>query len=166
MRPQVVILDAEPVVRFTIAAILDRAGYNVVQTDDPICVLNLLKHGMPALVICDAALPDITCSEAIRLFRHYRPEIALLMLSCEPSYEIMTCCRREDCDFFLKPFKAAQFKMKVQSVLGRRSSQTMPPTAPRRVAALRLIRQFQQQPPHTMRHQAEDERGAQFLEVL
>jgi DNA-binding response OmpR family regulator len=130
VRPQIVILDADPVVRFTVGAILDRTGYDVVQTDDPICVGNLLKHGMPSLVICDAVLPDITCGEAIRLFRHYRPEIALLMLSCEPSYEIMMRCRREDCDFFLKPFKAAQLKTKVSSVLARRSSHAVLQTAP------------------------------------
>jgi DNA-binding response OmpR family regulator len=130
VRRQIVILDAEPVVRFTVGAILDRAGYDVVRTDDPICVVNLLKHGTPSLVICDAALPDITCSEAIRLFRHYRPEIAILILSCEPSYEIVMRCRREDCDFFLKPFKAAQFKTKVSSVLRQRSSHAIPETVP------------------------------------
>lgn len=42
---KIVIVDAEPVVRSPVAAIMQSDGYEVIQTDDPKAVLEIIKAG-------------------------------------------------------------------------------------------------------------------------
>src|SRR5436305_419572 len=59
-RPTIVVLDAEPVVRSAVVEILQHDGYEVLPTDDPDAIIQIVKSHRPALVITNVALPGIS----------------------------------------------------------------------------------------------------------
>jgi hypothetical protein len=59
-------------------------GYEVMQTDDPVTVLEIVKLGTPALIITNVSLPGITAHKAMNIFELYAP--------VECSFATCECC--------------------------------------------------------------------------
>ena len=119
MGARIVVIDAEPVVRFTVAAILEREGYEVTQTDDPLRGAELIRLERPALLITEVCLPQVTCHEVLHLYREHMPDLPVLILSALPDYEVVRRCREQgNIELFRKPFKASQLRERVRAMLG------------------------------------------------
>jgi DNA-binding NtrC family response regulator len=116
---RIVIIDAEPVVRATIAAIMKSDGYDVVlQTDDPKAVLEIVHSEPPALIITNVALPGISGHDAMQLFKQHSPEVPVLMITGLPDVDVIREWKSEPgFGIFPKPFRAADLKAKVREMI-------------------------------------------------
>ena len=118
MGAKIVIVDAEPIVRDTIASILKADGYEVTQTDNPMAVIELIKTDPPALIITNVALPGITGHDAMRLFKQCSPNTPVLMVPGVPQSDLIAEWKgRDGFDIFPKPFQAGDLRVKVREML-------------------------------------------------
>ena len=63
---RIVIVDAEPVVRQCVVEILQSEGYEVLPTDNPDRVVDILNGIPPSLVITNVSLPGISGHSLLR----------------------------------------------------------------------------------------------------
>ena len=118
MPTRIVVLDAEPVVRSTIAAILRHGGYTVEPIETVEIALELVENAPPDLLLTNVYLPDMTGMEAMRRLREICPELRILMVSGMPDSEVIRqwICK-DGVDTFPKPFAAQQLLEKVREML-------------------------------------------------
>jgi DNA-binding response OmpR family regulator len=118
MPGRVMVLDAEPVVRSTIADILTRGGYAV----EPVATLDLalesIRQERPALLLTNVYLPGVTGRDAVRRVKEACPELPVLMVSGLPDEDVIhQWAGKNGFDTFPKPFTAQELIDKVRSIL-------------------------------------------------
>ena len=119
--PRIVILDAEPVVRSVVTAILERDGYTVEQASTLPMALDVVKKKQTDLVLTNVYLPGITGRDAMEMIKNACPNIPVLMVSGLPDSEVIEeWAGSTGFDTFPKPFAAQDLLDKVHSILGKR----------------------------------------------
>jgi DNA-binding response OmpR family regulator len=118
MARRLMVLDAEPMVRSTIADILTRGGYAV----EPVATFDLalesIRQDAPALLLTNVYLPGITGRYAIRLLKEACPGLPVLMVSGLPDDDVIQqWTGKYGFDTFPKPFTAQELIDKVRSIL-------------------------------------------------
>jgi DNA-binding response OmpR family regulator len=112
------VLDAEPVVRSTIADILTRGGYAVEPVGTLDMALESIRQERQALLLTNVYLPGITGRDAIRLLKDVCPELLILMVSGLPDEDVIhRWAGKHGFDTFPKPFTAQELIDKVRSIL-------------------------------------------------
>ena len=117
-KPDIVVVDGEPVVRSVVAKILERAGYVVHATPSIDDALHVCKITQPGLVLTNVLLPGITGHEAMKLLRSQCPGTPVLMMSGVPDSDVIQQWALEKgFDVFPKPFHPDELLAKVESVM-------------------------------------------------
>ena len=118
MAPRIVIIDAEPEVRKIVATIIENDGYEVMQTDDPRVIVEIVKESPPALIITNVALHGMSGHEALKIFKQHAPGVPVLMIPGLPDEGVIRDWRHEPgFEIFPKPFRAADLRAKVREIL-------------------------------------------------
>jgi DNA-binding NtrC family response regulator len=114
----ILIVDAEPVVRSVITAILQSGGYAVLESDNVQQGLDILKTAPVDLLMTNVNLPGISGADAMSVFKGVRPDLKVLMIAGVPDDQVI---REWVCDHhfqvFPKPFSAGHLLQKVHSLL-------------------------------------------------
>jgi len=120
MSARIVVLDAEPVVRSVVAAILERGGYTVQATETVEAAVEIVNRHPPDLLLTNVYLPGMTGRDAMRLLKAMRPELRVLMVSGLPDEDVIhDWAGRADFDTFPKPFSADELLEKVGTLLAK-----------------------------------------------
>jgi CheY-like chemotaxis protein len=77
----VLVIDDDPMVRYTVLAILRRAGYEVHLAEDGLKGLKTFRSRRPDLVITDIVMPVKEGLDTIRLIREWRPDTKIIAFS-------------------------------------------------------------------------------------
>jgi DNA-binding NtrC family response regulator len=119
---RIVILDAEPVVRTVVSAILKRDGYTVEQAATVPAALEVVKQKRTDLLLTNVYLPGMTGREAVQMFKKAYPELPVLIVSGLPDNDlIQEWAGTVGFDTFPKPFAAQELLDKVHSMLDGRA---------------------------------------------
>lgn len=90
-RGRVLIVDDQPEVRQSLALILRRAGYEVVDGEDGETGIQAIRSGdnplMVDVIICDVLMPRINGMEAVKYFRSQFPSVPVIVLTGHPEVE-------------------------------------------------------------------------------
>ena len=81
MTKNILLVDDEPDVTFTIKNILEDSGYNVDSFNDPILALNYYKVNFYALVILDIKMPTMDGFELYTKIREKDPKVKICFLT-------------------------------------------------------------------------------------
>lgn len=79
--PKILVIDDDPIVRNTIARILNRAGYDLLVAPDGRQGLALFESEYPEVVITDLIMPEKEGIETIREIRGMRPDAKIIAIS-------------------------------------------------------------------------------------
>jgi DNA-binding NtrC family response regulator len=116
---RIVILDAEPVVRSVVTAILQRDGYTVEQAEDVPAALHMVKSKTTDLLLTNVYLPGITGREAVQIIKEACPKLPVLVVSGLPDSDVLEeWAGTVGFDTFPKPFAAKELLDKVHAMLG------------------------------------------------
>lgn len=118
MKQTILILDAEPVVRSVVTAILSRDGYEVLTAATLPEAANLAREHTPDLLMTNVSIPGSTGRDAARFIKSLCPNLRILIVAGLPDHEEV----REEfgcggLDYFPKPFTAGALIEKVRQVL-------------------------------------------------
>ena len=116
--PRILILDAEPVVRSVVAAILEHGGYKVDQAATVPAALDMVERRQTDLLLTNVYLPGMTGRQAVDMFKRTYPELPVLMVSGLPDSDVIEeWVGQPGFDTFPKPFGAQELLDKVHSIL-------------------------------------------------
>jgi CheY-like chemotaxis protein len=123
------VIDDEPLVRDTLRAILERAGYSVLLAQSGSQALDLLRLNPGGLdaVLLDMTMPDMDGRETLGALRGLEPELPVLLLSGHSEQDIKRAFSADElAGFLLKPFSSADLLSSVARALspGERSSRS------------------------------------------
>ena len=83
---EILLVDDEPDVTYTIKNILEDSGYNVDSFNDPILALNYYKVNFYALVILDIKMPTMDGFELYTKIREKDPKVKICFLTASEMY--------------------------------------------------------------------------------
>ena len=78
---RILLVDDEPVLRYTVGMILKKEGYDVATADDGYDALAQLRHTVPDIIISDLNMPRMSGFELLRIVRIRFPHIPLIAMS-------------------------------------------------------------------------------------
>lgn len=120
---RVLVIDDDPLVRATLRAILDGAGYEVVLASDGLDGLAEFRRQRADLVITDIVMPDMEGIETIRQLRAQKPPVPILAISGGGRGVSLDYLRMAEqlgaTESLSKPFEADDFLAAVERCLGR-----------------------------------------------
>jgi len=111
------VVDDEPVISQTLAAILNRAGFEAHAFDHPEKALAARAQMAPDLLISDVMMPEMTGVELAILFRKAQPECKILLFSGQAATADLLQNTREqgyDFDLLAKPVHPADLLAKLR----------------------------------------------------
>ncbi len=123
--PRLLIVDDEQHMCDVCSRTLQRAGYDVLATNDPLIAIEALSNGQHFdLLLTDIKMPAMSGLDLARIAREKDPEIAIIIMTGYASLEnLHQSVRRGVADFLAKPFELEQLRLAVDQALHKRAMQ-------------------------------------------
>lgn len=121
---RVLIVEDSPDLRFTLAAIVRREGYQVLEAGAGGEAVDLLHQQIVGLVYLDIGLPDGNGISLIREIREIAPDADIVMLTGRNDADsAVRSLKAGAVDYILKPFDLIEFKHSLARIMqGRRAA--------------------------------------------
>ncbi|KAA6464859.1 response regulator [Acidobacteria bacterium AB60] len=138
LRPLVLVVDDEPLIAQTLAAIMDSRGYAVLTASDGLEALEICALMPPELLIADVSMPVMNGFDLAIEVKRLAPDCEIIFFSGQPG--VPGLCRElgepgRDCVVLLKPVHPADLLEQAREVL-RRRGRILQPTALSRTQSL------------------------------
>ena len=130
-RPLVLVVDDEPLITVTLAAILNAKGCAVLTAQDPAEALEISALMPPELLITDVAMPGMNGFDLAIAVKKIAPDCEVIFFSGHLDIAEMTTKLgdNEDCIMLIKPVHPADLIERVHEVLKRRGRALRSPKA-------------------------------------
>jgi len=117
----ILIIDDEPVLRRSLARILQQAGLDVTTAASGHEGLAFLKHQTFDLVYLDIRMPDMNGLEVLKAIHSKYPEVDVVLFTAQPDMNsAVEALRHGAIDYLLKPLHPQSFLDRTSVILGRR----------------------------------------------
>lgn len=130
--PRVIVVDDEPSVRNIVRRMLEPAGYDVIEAEDPLDACAAIDPSGPLdLLISDFQMPTLTGDEVARRFRAAKPDVKVLYITGYADALFDERATMWDGEAFLeKPFSRQGLIEAVSLLLFGSVNHELPPAAP------------------------------------
>lgn len=122
---KILVADDEKTLRLLIAGTLEIGNYNILEANNGIMALEMIKRERPDLVILDVMMPGMTGYEVCKNIKT-NPEfkdIKILILTAKGQQSDKEAAWEAMADFYLsKPFSPVQLLSMVEEILNKRVS--------------------------------------------
>jgi DNA-binding NtrC family response regulator len=115
----VFVVDDEPIIRDTLAAILNHEGYEAIPFGDGAMALSAADVRSPDLLITDVLMPDMNGVDLAIHFENLYPECKVLLLSsAAATLDLLAdaCLRGYDFELLAKPLQPVELLEKLQAL--------------------------------------------------
>ncbi len=85
--PVVLVVDDDKLIRWSVSAVLGRAGYCVVEASSAAEGLAAVRRAAPDLVLLDVSLPDADGFAVLTAIRRSHPKLPVLMMTADATSE-------------------------------------------------------------------------------
>ncbi len=121
MSTKILVVDDKQMMRDSVGATLQRAGYQVVTTAEGSAALNLLGKHRPAAVITDLKMPEMDGLELLSRLRQADDSLPVILMTAYGSIEEAVQAMKDGAfDFIQKPFEGEQLVMTVRRAVEHR----------------------------------------------
>jgi CheY-like chemotaxis protein len=117
---KIVVCEDEPIAQKVIVAMLRGSGHELYTADDGLQGLELVERERPALLVTDVSMPGLTgleLADAVRARPALQHVRVILVSAFAQRTEIEEGCRHGVADYITKPFKASEFRARIERVL-------------------------------------------------
>ncbi|MGH7255403.1 MAG: response regulator [Nitrospirales bacterium] len=127
---RVLVVDDESDIRKVVRMTLEKAGYDVLESEDGKQAIEVINQGenrlMLDVIICDIRMPSINGLEAIAYFQKEYPNVKLIVLTGFPDVDMATSFLRKGVvDYLIKPVEGEKLKASVAKAMDLRSIHTL-----------------------------------------
>ena len=121
MSTKVLVVDDKQMMRDSVSATLQRAGYQVIAVADGNAVLAALTRHRPAAVITDLKMPEMDGLELLSRLRTADDQLPVLIMTAYGSIDTAVMAMKDGAfDFIQKPFKGDQLVLGVRRAVEHR----------------------------------------------
>jgi DNA-binding NtrC family response regulator len=121
MNPKVLVVDDKQMMRDSVGATLQRAGYQVIAAGDGATALTLLARHRPAAVITDLKMPEMDGLELLGRLKQADDQLPIILMTAYGSINDAVRAMKEGAfDFIQKPFEGDQLIMVVRRAVDHR----------------------------------------------
>jgi two-component system, NtrC family, response regulator HydG len=118
MKPKVMVVDDEPVIRELVGTSLGAAGYEVIEAADATALRSFFGGLQPDVVLLDLKLPDADGLTLLPQLKKNWPEAEVIVLTGHGSIETAVEATKRGAYYFQqKPFDASTLKLQVERAL-------------------------------------------------
>jgi DNA-binding NtrC family response regulator len=118
MKPKVMIVDDEAVIREFVRTTLEKSGHEVVEAEDGATLKAALEGPAPDVVLLDLKLPDSDGLTLLPLVKKGWPDSEVIVLTGHGSIEVAVEATKRGAYYFQsKPFDGATLKLQVERAL-------------------------------------------------
>lgn len=123
---RILVVDDEPKIVEVVVSYLENSGFDVSSAGNGKQALDMCSKAMPALIILDLMLPDISGEEVCRTLRK-KSRVPIIMLTAKvEENSILEGLKIGADDYITKPFSPKQLVARVLAVLRRSDSEIAP----------------------------------------
>ena len=122
----ILIVEDEPSIAEVVSLYLRRASYSVLVAQDGLIAQDLLKRGLPDLVILDIMLPKLDGFELVRWLRDQNDVPVIFLTSRRNETDRIAGLEMGADDYVVKPFSPQELVSRVRAVLRRVRSGSQP----------------------------------------
>ncbi len=121
MSVKVLVVDDKQIMRDSVGATLQRAGYTVIAAGDGEAALTMLTRHRPAAVITDLKMPSMTGLELLTRIRTADDQLPVILMTAYGTIDTAVQAMKEGAfDFVQKPFEGDQLVMTVRRAVEHR----------------------------------------------
>ncbi len=125
----ILIVDDEPGLRELVRINLEHEGFGVLQAENGIRGLEMIREDRPDLVILDVMMPEMDGWEVCRRLRSFSQLPVLMLTARVQSSDVVAGLESGADDYLLKPFNMDELIARVRALLRRVPSPNRPVTA-------------------------------------
>lgn len=119
MKPRVLIVDDEPLIRHSLSEAIRRKGYETIMACDGEDALLQLQRSFAPLIFADIRMPRLDGLELLQRVKVIAPPPQLVLITAYGSVETAVQAMREGAyDFLMKPFSKQRIEEILERVLG------------------------------------------------
>ena len=120
-RTTILSVDDQALVRLALSRILEKKGYHCLEAEDFDQAMEQLNNNPVDLVLCDLHMPGRSGLELVAALADRIPDLAIVMVSSADDMDLaLECLEKGAYGYVLKPFKAREILIQVNSALRRR----------------------------------------------
>ena len=124
MSTKVLVVDDKQMMRDSVGAVLQRAGYQVVVSAEGSAALGLVARHRPAAVVTDLKMPEMDGLELLSRLRAADDNLPVVLMTAYGSVgDAVTAMKQGAFDFIQKPFEGDQLVMTVRRAVEHRRLQ-------------------------------------------
>ncbi|HEV8616204.1 MAG TPA: sigma-54 dependent transcriptional regulator [Methylomirabilota bacterium] len=125
MKPRILVVDDDPLVRSFLIDALELQAFEVVSSGDAGTALQQVRAEVPEIVILDLRLPGLSGMEALRRLKEIAPQLPVVILTGYGDVpSAVEAMRLGAYDFLTKPVEAEKILIVVQRALERQAPGT------------------------------------------
>ena len=121
MKPTVLTIDDDPVVRKLVKKAVEGMGYDSVEVPSGIEGLSYLEKAIPQLILLDAMMPVVDGFEVLKKIKEHKEwrSIPVMMFTAVSHEEkVREAIALGAVDYLLKPFRLQAVRNKIDQILG------------------------------------------------
>lgn len=118
MKPKVLVIDDEAIIRGLCAEVIKGMGLDVTAVGDPLIALEMTNKNNFDLIITDVKMPKMSGIELMKKIKSIRPDMPFIIITGYGTYELVIEALKEGaCDFINKPFQSEELKLSIKNTL-------------------------------------------------
>ncbi len=122
MKPSILIVDDDEVMRETLSDVLRKRGYEIFLASSGSEVLSAIKKNIVDLVLLDMRLPDIDGLEVLKQIKEFDTEILVMMMTAYSDIQTAVSAMKSGAYHYInKPFELEELKLLIEKGLETKS---------------------------------------------
>jgi DNA-binding NtrC family response regulator len=118
MTANILIIDDEKLIRWTLEGVLRKEGYAVMSADSGEAGLKLVDEEAPDLILLDLRLPKMDGMEVLERVKEIKPDALVIILTAHGTVEsAVEAMRKGAYDYLNKPFDVEETKLVIRKAL-------------------------------------------------
>jgi len=122
MKPAILIVDDDGVMRETLSDVLKKGGYEVFSESSGNGVLSIIKKNIIDLILLDMRLPDVDGLEVLRKIKEFDTDILVIMMTAYSDIKTAVSSMTSGAYHYInKPFELEELKLLIEKGLETKS---------------------------------------------
>ncbi len=122
MKPSILIVDDDEVMRETLSDVLRKRGYEIFSVGSGNGALSMIKKSIIDLILLDMRLPDIDGLEVLKKIKEFDTEILVIMMTAYSDVQTAVSSMKSGAyDYINKPFELDELKLLIEKGLETKS---------------------------------------------
>jgi len=122
MKPSILVVDDDEIMRETLSDVLRKRGYDIFSVGSGNGALSMIKKNLIDLILLDMKLPDVDGLEVLKKIKEFDTEILVIMMTAYSDVQTAVSSMKSGAyDYINKPFELEELRLLIEKGLETKS---------------------------------------------